>query len=247
MRKFNLLLLPFLLLACQSENRELTADQIIEKTIEKSGGDKYENASVEFEFRNRTYSSRRNGGLYEFTRTNIDSAGIEIKDVLNNDGFKRYRDGDEMQLPDSLSTSYAESVNSVHYFVQLPYGLNSPAVLKKLKGEDEIKGKKYYEIEVTFQQEGGGSDHEDVYMYWINKEDFTVDFLAYRFYVNDGGIRFRVAVNPRVEKGIRFVDYENYKTEKLDTPLEQLDDLYEKGQLKKVSEIRNRILNVEVD
>lgn len=247
MRKLSLLLLSLLLFACQNENKELTADQIIDKAIEKSGGDKYEKASIEFSFRKRKYTSERNGGLYEFTRSKKDSAGVEIKDVLNNDGFERYIDGKEVQLPDSLATSYAESVNSVHYFVQLPYGLNSPAVLKKLKGEDEIKGKKYYEIEVTFQQEGGGSDHEDIYMYWVNKKDFTVDYMAYRFFVNDGGIRFRVAVNPRVEKGIRFVDYENYKTDKLDTPLEQLDDLYEKGELKKVSEIRNRILKVEIN
>jgi hypothetical protein len=46
--------------------------------------------------------------------------------------------------------------------------------------------------------------------------------------------------------GIRFVDYENYKTEDLSTPLKNLDDLFQKGQLIKVSQIENEILKVEI-
>ena len=247
MKKVILPFLSVLLISCQDTNKELSASQVIDKAIEAAGGENYNRASVEFEFRNKHYSSMRRDGLYEFTRTQTDSSGAKVKDVLSNEGFVRYIDGQEQNLPDSLVTSYSESVNSVHYFVQLPYGLNSPAVIKELKGEDEIKGKSYYEIQVTFKQEGGGTDHEDIYMYWIDKEDFSMDYLAYRFYVNDGGIRFRVAVDPRVKKGIRFVDYINYKTGELDTPLTELDDLYEAGKLKKVSEIRNKILKVEVN
>lgn len=247
MKKLILLFVSVLFFSCQNSDDKLTADQVIDKAIEAAGGEKYEKASVKFEFRNKTYSSSRKDGLYEFTRTQIDSTGAEVKDVLNNDGFKRYKGGQEQTLPDSLVTAYSESVNSVHYFVQLPYGLNDPAVIRQLKGVDTIRGKSYYEVQVTFKQEGGGADHEDIYMYWVNKEDFSVDYLAYRFYVNDGGIRFRAAVDPRTKKGIRFVDYINYKTNDLDTPLTELDDLYETGKLKKVSEIRNKILEVEVN
>lgn len=241
---FLVVLIPFL--SCQKEKKELTADAIIDKTIENAGGELYKKAHVEFSFRNRIYTSNRNDGLYEFTRSFSDSLGA-VKDVLNNEGLKRYREGREVSLSDSLAGVYAESVNSVHYFVQLPFGLNDAAVQKELVGEDSIAGKPYYEIKVTFKQDGGGEDHEDIYMYWVNKEKYTIDYLAYRFYVNDGGIRFRAAVNPRSVKGIRFVDYENYKTDKLDTPLEKLDELYEEGKLEKVSEIRNEILKVEIN
>lgn len=247
MKKLTFFLFTILLLSCQNEKKELTANQIIDKAIEAAGGEKYDSASIEFTFRNKKYSSKRNDGLFELTRTQTDTSGATIKDILYNDGFKRLVNEKEVQLPDSLMTKYAESVNSVHYFVQLPYGLNSPAVIKELKGEDVIKGKKYYQVQVTFRQEGGGSDHQDIYMYWIDKKDFSVDYLAYRFYVNDGGIRFRVAVNPRKIKGIRFVDYLNYKTDDLDTPLEHLDEMYEAGRLKKVSEIKNKNLKVEIN
>ncbi len=246
MKKVALLFVVFGLFACKNEEKALTADDIIDKAIKEAGGERYDRADIEFVFRKNIYTSKRDGGLYEFTRTLKDSIG-EVKDILNNEGLKRYRQGQEVMLSDSLAGLYAESVNSVHYFVQLPYGLDGPAVQKELVGEDSIAGKPYYEIRVTFRQEGGGADHEDIYMYWVHKDNFTVDYFAYRFYVNDGGIRFRVAVNPREIEGVRFVDYENYKTDDLSTPLQELDDLYEKGKLEKVSEIHNEILNVEVN
>ncbi|MFD2516288.1 DUF6503 family protein [Salinimicrobium flavum] len=245
MKKLSLLLLFILMISCQSNEEELTADRIIDKAIAEAGGEKYNRSIIEFDFRKNHYTSKREDGLFVFTRTMKDSLG-KFKDVLTNDGFTRHREGREVELSDSLATVYSESVNSVHYFVQLPYGLDGPAVNKELLGEDEIDGKHYYEIRVTFNQEGGGTDHEDVYMYWIEKEKFTIDYMAYRFYVNDGGIRFRVATNPRVIEGLRFVDYDNYKTDDLDTPLENLDELYEAGKLTKVSEIKNENIKVKL-
>ena len=78
----------------------------------------------------------------------------------------------------------------MHYFAQLPYGLNSPAVQKKILGEATINGNTYYEIEVTFSKEGGGIDFEDRFVYWIHKENFTVDFLAYRYATNGGILEY---------------------------------------------------------
>ncbi|WP_324719446.1 DUF6503 family protein [Salinimicrobium sp. HB62] len=238
-------LLAALLISCQQEEELSEADKIIAQAIEKAGGEKYENAIIEFQFRENFYTSNRKEGLYELTRLRKDSLG-EIEDILTNEGIKSIREDREVVMPDSVSTAIAESVNAVHYFVQLPFGLQNDAVITELIGQDTIDNKVYHEIKVTFKQEGGGADHEDVYMYWIEKDELTVDYLAYRFFVNDGGIRFRKAVNPRTVKGIRFVDYENYKTDNLSTPLEDLDDLFRKGQLTKVSQIENEILKVEI-
>ena len=174
-----------------------------------------------------------------------DTSGV-LRDVLSNVGVLRTRNGKELPLNDSLATVIGESVNSVHYFVQLPFGLDGEAVNHKLIGKDSIDGKAYYEIEVTFNQAGGGKDHEDIYMYWINRDSLTVDYLAYRFFVNEGGIRFRKAVAPRYIKGIRFVNYENYRPRNIDTPLHQLDELFLKDSLIKVSQIENQILEVEL-
>ena len=53
----------------------------------------------------------------------------KINDILNNSGFKRLIDGDEVELSAKDSAAYANSVNSVHYFALLPYNLKDDAVL----------------------------------------------------------------------------------------------------------------------
>lgn len=246
MKKFHFLVFLLLLISCKEEAPRSQADKIISEAIEKAGGEKYDNAIIEFKFRKNLYTSNRKNGKFELTRTITDTTNTTYYDVLNNEGFSRYKGKEQVVLSDSLSGLYAESVNAVHYFVQLPFGLEDEAVVKELVGQDTINNKIYHEIKVTFKQEGGGVDHEDIYLYWIEKEDLTIDYLAYRFYVNEGGIRFRKAVNPRTVEGIRFVDYENYKTDDLSTPLQELDDLFQKGQLTKVSQIESEILKVEI-
>ncbi|CAM3499742.1 DUF6503 family protein [Aequorivita lipolytica] len=241
-------IIGFLLIlsSCKQEEKQLTAQQIIDKTIENAGGEKYDAATIKFTFRDTKYGSYRKKGNFELTRTITDSLG-ETNDVLTNFGFERFANGTKLILPDSTASKYANSLNSVHYFVHLPYGLNEAAVNKELLGEAEIDGKKYYEIEVTFAQDGGGTDHEDVYMYWIAQEDFTVDYFAYKFYTGKGGIRFRKAYNPTMVNGLRFVDYENYKVQPWETvDLQTVDELYTAGKLELLSDIKTENVSVEI-
>lgn len=236
----------FVLLSCEEEKKQLTAQQIVDKTIETAGGARYDAASITFTFRDTKFSSHRHNGNFELTRTITDSLG-ETRDILTNLGFERFANETRLILPDSTASKYSNSLNSVHYFVQLPYGLNEAAVKKELVGEAEIGGKKYYEIEVTFSQEGGGLDHEDIYMYWIAQDDFTVDYFAYKFYTGKGGIRFRQAYNPRMVSGLRFVDYKNYKVEPWESvDLQTVDKLFEAGKLELLSEIKTEDVSVVV-
>lgn len=231
-------------ISCQE--KELDADQIINKAIEVAGGEKYDSANISFTFRDKQYKSSRKNGRFHLERLQEDSLGNKITDIVTNSGFTRNRNNMELSLLDSIASKYSNSVNSVHYFVQLPYGLNGDAVNKNLLGKDSIKGKEYYEIKVTFNQDGGGTDYEDEYLYWINTSTFTVDYLAYSYHVNAGGIRFRAAFNPRIVNGLRFVDYKNYAEDDLSTPLENLDALYEAGKLKLFSEIITEDVKVNI-
>jgi hypothetical protein len=140
---------------------------------------------------------------------------------------------------------YRASVNSVHYFSVLPFGLNDKAVNKTLMGDDTIKTKDYFKVKVTFNPEGGGEDYEDVFIYWINKTNFKVDYLAYSYNEIDGkGLRFRQAYNERFVNGIRIVDYNNYKTENTSIPLEDLGTAFDTDKLVLLSKIE--LENVEV-
>lgn len=219
------------------------AQSIIDKSISAHGGNLYENSTVEFDFRNRHYQFERNKGLYTYHRIFSDSLGT-YHDVLNNDGFTRFLNEQQIKVTSEWQNRYSNSINSVAYFAYLPFGLNDPAVNKKLVGEEEINGNYYYQIEVTFNQHGGGEDFEDVFVYWINKENFFMEYFGYYYITDGGGIRFREAFNSRTIKGLTFSDYVNYAGEKGNTNVAGLGELFKSGKLNKLSEIKIENLNI---
>lgn len=209
---------------------------IINKTIQNHGGSGYENSRIQFTFRGTQYSAEHKDGRFTYTREVGDSAGV-ISDRLTNEGFTRTVNGTEVELTDSEKSAYANSLNSVIYFALLPYKLNDAAVKKEYLGQTSIQNEPYYEVQVTFRKEGGGKDHEDTFMYWIHRNNYTLDYLAYKFNVNGGGTRFREANNIRMIKGIRFADYNNFKSMDEEAALWGYDKLFEKDSLDKISEI----------
>lgn len=220
--------------ACQP-----TAQSIIDDTITTHGGAAYKSLTVEFDFREMHYILKTDGGEYRYERQQTDSSGVKTVDVLTNSSFSRAVDNEVITLADSMIAKYSNSVNSVAYFFLLPASLNDASVNKKRLNDTKIKGENYYQIEVTFAQEGGGTDYQDRYIYWINQTTKTLDYLAYSYETNGGGVRFREAYNINIQNGIRFCDYRNYGLENLKTPLEELPTLFEKGELPLLSTIEN--------
>ena len=232
-----------LFISCATKETPLTAQQIIDKTILRSGADKVKNAQIRFQFRDKKYIAIRKNGDFRLERT-FNKATSIIKDVISNNGFNRFVDSLPFVVVDSMAVKYRNSVNSVHYFSVLPFGLNDKAVKKKILPSSTINGIAYYKVEISFSENGGGEDFEDEFIYWIGKENFLIDYLAYSFHTNGGGKRFRVLKEQCNKNGIRFVDYHNYKPLNIDVALIDLDTSFEKKQLKKVSEII--LENIEV-
>jgi hypothetical protein len=232
-----LVCLSLFLLNCQdSKTEKRSAETIINTAIEVSGGKIINSSTIDFDFRDMHYKAIRDRGVFQFERQFRDSTSI--KDVLNNNGFQRFVNDFPMAVPDSMAVKYSASVNSVHYFSVLPFGLNNDAVNKEQLKDMSIKNKSYQTIKVTFNQDGGGEDFEDVFMYWIHPETHKVDYLAYSYSENDGkGLRFREAYNERYIEGIRFVDYNNFKPEDETIALTSLPQLFESGTLKLLSKI----------
>lgn len=143
-----------------------------------------------------------------------------------------------ISIPDSMAAKYQSSVNSVVYFFSLPYGLNDLSVKKELVGSKSIGGEDHYKIKVWFDEQAG-EDHEDVYYYWIDKDSFHINYLAYSFQVDGGGMRFREAYNPRSIHGIRVVDYINYQPMDGKLALSKIDDAFADGKLNVLSRIEN--------
>lgn len=243
--KLPILSILFFLVLIGCDSKLTDPQKIIDKAIDAAGGEKYLNSVIEFDFRDRHYIARRNGGTYSYERIFEDSLGT-IHDFLTNDGFRREINNEQVEVPISMAVKYTSSTNSVNYFALLPYGLNDDAVIKTLVRETVIKDTPYYLVKVGFKAEGGGEDHEDVFLYWVNQKNFYVDYLAYSFVEDDKtSFRFREAYNPRAINGIRFQDYINYKPNDNSLNVENAEDLFKQGKLVELSKIETE--NVTVD
>lgn len=237
MKKYFLILLLLVIWSCADKKSEIDAKELVDKAIIVAGGDLYATSDISFTFRKRRYEVSH-GSKKRILKRILITDTSKVVDIKTGNEFQRFiNDTLVLDLPDSLATAYGNSVNSVHYFAYLPYGLNDRAVNKKLLGEVTVKGADYYKLKVTFSEEGGGDDFDDVYVYWINKATWKPDYLAYEFHVNGGGMRFREAYNERYVNGIRFVDYKNYKPTQKGSIL-SIDSLYSANELELLSEIK---------
>ncbi|GEO07300.1 MULTISPECIES: DUF6503 family protein [Adhaeribacter] len=248
-----LLLLIAVLTGCNSHNSGKEAvfekstndpQAIIDKAIAAHGGDKFLQLQVAFDFRDKHYEASRQDGLYSYTRSFTDSTG-QVKDVLTNKSFTRTINGQVKDLPAERVKAFSASVNSVIYFALLPFGLNDPAVQKQYLGSATIKQIPYHKIKVTFKQEGGGTDFQDEFLYFINQKSFTMDYFAYTYVTDGGGIRFRQAINPRKVEGILFQDYINF--EPLDTiNFWKIEQAFTADQLKELSNIELKNIRINI-
>lgn len=224
--------------ACQPANDART---IIDRAIEAHGGDTYQNKRIEFDFRQFHLVLEHRNGQFRYERIHLDTAKVLIREVLTNNGFGRFQNGQLQKLDTAQTGKYSRAVNSVAYFVLLPQKLLDPAVLADYAGESRIDGQSYDKVRVRFRAEGGGKDHGDTFFYWFNQQTHTMDFLAY----SDEGPRFRKAINPQTIGGIRFQDYINYKGDLTDTTsVGTYDRRYEAKQLPELSRIEQKNIRV---
>ena len=220
--------------SCKIKNlTESKSEKIIKKAVEKHGGKNYEKFDVSFDFRAFKVRLKQDGENYRFERVTQDSTNNQIKDILTNSSFERQINGEKIVLSEKDFSKYKEGINSIAYFVLLPYKLLDAAVISEYIGNEVLEGKKYNKITVKFKKEGGGKDHDDVFCYWFNEETNTMDFLAY----DNGGPRFRKALNRKEVGGIIFQDYENYEILDKNIPTTEYDKAFKNGKAKLLSKI----------
>ena len=226
----------------QKKTHPNKAQEVIDKAIIAHGQHLFENATLSFLFRDKQYSTRRSDVNYIYTRSFKDGFALIEDMLINSTDFSRKKNGVSIEIEKEWADKYSKSINSVLYFFQLPYLLNDPAVKKTYQGIKQIKDKNYNQIKVSFQVENGGDDFNDEYLYWINVNNFEIDYFAYNYITNGGGVRFRSAINKRRVHGLLIQDYINYAPKNKKTPLSDLINLFEKGALIE----RSRIVNSEI-
>lgn len=224
--------------------KQLTASDIITQAIQSHGADLLANSVMEFSFRKVRYKVTRSNGVYNYSRSYVKGAD-SIQEILSNNGVAQMKGGKISDLSKKELTTISSSINSVVYFAQLPFSLDGTAVHHELVGTTTLKGKNYFKIKVTFSPDGGGEDFEDIFLYWIDMQDFVIDYLAYSYCEEDCGVRFRESVNRRVINGVIVQDYINYKSNSNNLDLETLDEQFLRGDLSQVSTIKTEAPIVE--
>lgn len=244
---FVLFLLVSIFYSCEtnSENKLLNkATSIIHNCRTVYGSDLIDEHRVTFQLREYNYVWDYTGNSRLQERITIDSIGNRIKDSWSGENFYRIINQDTVPLTEEAIQKYKNSINSVFYFAFLPKSLTDPAVNAILLESVIIKDQPYHKIKVTFTEEGGGEDYEDIFLYWIHQKSFKLDYMAYQYFTEGGGMRFREAVNHHKVDDIILQDYNNYKpTYEVDNFL-HIDSLYMNDELTLVSRINLENLSI---
>jgi len=232
--KFSILLVALTTLFFAGCSLDENPNKIIRKSIAFYGMDKLDGKTIDFDFRNKHFKVKFDDDDFFYESTFKDDSLGSIKDQLSNHGFIREQNGLVVALSQKDSTKYAESLNSVVYFAFLPLKLKDDAVKAKYLRTVQVKGKSYHQVEVSFKPEKGGSHHDDVFYFWFDEKDSSMDYIAY----SEGGNRFR-AINGLVNSGElylqNYINLENKSDEK--TPLKDYHILFEQDKLNTLSEI----------
>ena len=237
------IILLFLILVSCSNSSHISTSQIINKSIKAHGWDQ-DDFSIVFDFRDYQYELKRKNKFYSFQRTTKKEGNV-VKDLMSSKKkLKRFINDKSVELSDSMTNVFSNSLNSVMYFFQLPRPLKDEAVITKYLGLAKIFNEKYWTIKVTFKENGGGKDYQDEFRYWININNGQIDYLAYNYLTEGGGTRFRQAVNKQLNQGFIFQDYINFKPNVKFVSLDSLPILFEAGNLIKVSNIKNKNIRV---
>lgn len=225
---------PFLLAAACSSPID-TPEEIVHASIERHGGEVFENATIRWGFRGVPFEIHRSGGQFRHQRTVSDSVGRQIVEVMGNEGTWVEIGGVRSEADEARANQIAMAVNPTVYLGFLPFRLDDPAVRFADVGTGMIEGTPYRKVEVTFAQEGGGQGWRNRFVYWFHDGDWTLDYLAY----DEGGdprvTRFRRAVNRRDVGGILVQDYENYAGDPEVVDIAEYDRLFEAGALRLLS------------
>ena len=221
-----------------------SAQDVLNKSIEKHGYHPNQQLKIGFDFRENHFEANIDGGNETYTRVS-DQNGNNIVDVISKSSFSRRVNNVEIDIAhDTLSSQYSDEIKSVLYFALLPHAANKDVISRQLMTPINLNGNPYYKVEVTYNLNGGGRDFENVFVYWIHQENYTIDYLAYSYYTNGGGVRFREAYNQREVNGVVFQDYVNYTIDS-DFPAHELDYAFETGLLREVSKIDLKNVVVE--
>ncbi len=147
------------------------------------------------------------------------------------------RDGRPEPVTADKEQSFRDWAMARVYFCFLPFRLNDLSVMKQDLGPVDWDGRRLHKVKVTFQT-GTSTDAGDQYMYWFDPETARLEYFAYSYDDNGGGLRFRRAVRHRRIGGLLFFDQENLGADGPGLSVDAIDAAYVRDSMRHVSTVR---------
>jgi len=217
-----------LLTSCTS-TPDITAEELLEKTIETLGKRALYNSELSFMEREISYTSLRSKYQYEYTmKRSVDTINYFAKSY--NGGFEYTENGVPVSYG-ATSGQLEKDLIDLNQFMILPANFeNDNAVLLNLKNDISIDGIEYYVLHISFKNQMP-TDLAGNYNLYIAKDTYEIDFIGYDSLATEGRFFLKEAFNKRVLNGVSFSDYRTYISQKNISTIDSLPVLLGKNQL----------------
>jgi len=201
-RFISVLFVLVILASCQ--DKSYNAQDILNTSIQRYGGENFQNATVRFKMRDLDYTMARKNGVPDFsvTRT-LDTVSYK---AIYKSGFQAYYiDGVEQEETIFTRRFINSKLEGLLYLFSIPHVFNQNAVIAERLEDVIIRKQSYYTVHITFTKVEGEPENE-FYLY-IHPETFYVDFFTEKYDLTSKRVLFKKAIHTRVVDGFVFSDY----------------------------------------
>ncbi len=220
---------------------------IVEKAIEHHGGDLYRHSETELDVCSKSgcfhLTARVDGDRWAYTVAG--KSGDSRRRVISaHDGLQVWKNGEIEAVEAGEEQRYRDWAMARVYFCFLPFRLGDESVYQRDLGLVDWDGRRLHKVKVTFEP-GTSSAAGDEYLYWFDPESARLEYFAYSYDDNGGGLRFRRAVRHRRIGGLLFFDQENHGADGLGLSVDEIDADYVRDSMRHVSTVRLDPIRVE--
>ncbi len=218
---------------------------IVDRAIEHHGGEIYRHSETELDLCSKSgcfhVVARVDGDRFAYVVSGK-SGGARLEVRSTNDALEVSRNGEPLAVEPAKQRQYRDWAMARVYFCFLPFRLGDPSVIQQDLGLVDWQGRRLHKVKVTFEP-GTSTDSGDEYVYWFDPESARLEYFAYSYDDNGGGLRFRRNLRHRRAGGLLFFDQENYGVDGggadgPDLSVDSIDAAYVRDAMRHVSTVR---------
>ena len=220
---------------------------IVARAIEHHGGELYRASETELDVCSKSgcfhVVARVDGDRFAYT---VSGKVREVRREVrwSNDALEVRENGTPVAVEPEREQRYRDWAMARVYFCFLPYRLDDPSVIQHELGLVDWEGRRLHRVKVTFEP-GTSTDAGDEYMYWFDPETARLEYFAYSYDDDGGGLRFRRAFDHRRVGGLLVFDQDNYGVEGPGLSVDAIDPAYVKSRMRHISTVRLEQISVE--